>query len=353
MVRKPSWAALENAANARILVIDGAMGTMIQQHKPTEETYRGARFKDWHRDVKGNNELLSLTQPQIIHDIHDQYFAAGADIAETNTFGAQVISQADYGMEALAYEMNVESAKLAKKAADAWTMKTPDKPRFVAGAVGPTNRTASISPSVADPGYRNVNFDELRNAYKEQVRGLIDGGADIIIIETIFDTLNAKSAGFATLEAFEEKGVELPIMISGTITDRSGRTLSGQTAEAFWYSMRHLRPFSIGLNCALGAELMRPYISELAHVADVRISAYPNAGLPNAMGEYDETGHDMACKIEPWLADGLINVIGGCCGSTPDHIRHIAEHAKAHKPRVVPSFEPKMRLSGLEPFVHG
>ena len=353
MVRKPSWAALENAANARILVIDGAMGTMIQQHKPTEETYRGARFADWHRDVKGNNELLSLTQPQIIHDIHDQYFAAGADIAETNTFGAQVISQADYGMEALAYEMNVESAKLAKKAADAWTMKTPDKPRFVAGAVGPTNRTASISPSVADPGYRNVNFDELRNAYKEQVRGLIDGGADIIIIETIFDTLNAKSAGFATLEAFEEKGVELPIMISGTITDRSGRTLSGQTAEAFWYSMRHLRPFSIGLNCALGAELMRPYISELAHVADVRISAYPNAGLPNAMGEYDETGHDMACKIEPWLADGLINVIGGCCGSTPDHIRHIAEHAKAHKPRVVPSFEPKMRLSGLEPFVHG
>ena len=353
MKTKPSYAALERAANHRILVIDGAMGTMIQRHKPTEETYRGKRFKDWQRDVKGNNELLSLTQPEIIHDIHDQYFAAGADIAETNTFGAQKISQADYGMEALGYEMNVESAKLAKQAADAWTKKTPEKPRFVAGAVGPTNRTASISPSVADPGFRNVNFDELRDAYKEQVRGLIDGGCDIIIIETIFDTLNAKAAGFATLEVFEEKNLELPIMISGTITDRSGRTLSGQTAEAFWYSMRHLRPFSIGLNCALGAELMRPYIAELAHVSDVRISAYPNAGLPNAMGEYDESGEEMACKVEPWMADGLVNIIGGCCGSTPDHIAHITTHAKAHKPRVVPELEPKMRLSGLEPFVAG
>ena len=353
MIRKPSYAVLEKAAAARILVIDGAMGTMIQRHKPDEAAYRGGRFKDWHRDVKGNNELLSLTQPHIIHDIHDQYFAAGADIAETNTFGAQKISQADYGMEALSYEMNLESTKLAKQAADAWTKKTPDKPRFVAGAVGPTNRTASISPSVADPGFRNVNFDELREAYKEQVRGLMDGGVDIIIIETIFDTLNAKAAGFATLEVFEEKSVELPLMISGTITDLSGRTLSGQTAEAFWYSMRHLRPFSIGLNCALGAELMRPYIAELAHVADARISAYPNAGLPNAMGEYDETGHEMACKVEPWFGDGLINIIGGCCGSTPDHIHHIAEHAKAHKPRVLPVIETKMRLSGLEPFVHG
>ena len=353
MKKHPRFAALEKAANERILVIDGAMGTMIQRHKPTEETYRGTRFKDWKQDVKGNNELLSLTQPQIIHDIHDQYFAAGADIAETNTFGAQVISQADYGMQALAYEMNVESAKLARKAADAWTAKTPDKPRFVAGAVGPTNRTASISPQVNDPGYRNVNFDELREAYKEQVRGLMDGGADIIIIETIFDTLNAKAAGFATLEVFEEKGVELPVMISGTITDRSGRTLSGQTAEAFWYSMRHLKPFSIGLNCALGAELMRPYIADLSHVADVRISAYPNAGLPNEMGEYDETGHEMACKVEPWAADGLINIIGGCCGSTPDHIQHIAEHVAKFKPRALPKIAPKMRLSGLEPFVAG
>ena len=353
MKKKPSWAALEKAASERILIIDGAMGTMIQRHKPTEETYRGTRFADWKQDVKNNNELLSLTQPHIIQDIHDQYFAAGADIAETNTFGATVIAQGDYGMEALSYEMNVESARLARKAADDWEKKMPDRPRFVAGAVGPTNRTASISPQVNDPGYRNVNFDELRAAYKEQVKGLIEGGCDIIIIETIFDTLNAKAAGFATLEAFEEAGVELPIMISGTITDRSGRTLSGQTGEAFWYSMRHLRPFSIGLNCALGAELMRPYVADLAHVADVRISAYPNAGLPNAMGEYDETGVEMACKVEPWFADGLINVIGGCCGSTPDHIAHIAEHAKKYKPRVPPKIAPKMRLSGLEPFVAG
>ena len=353
MVKKPSWTALEKVASTRILIIDGAMGTMIQRHKPTEETYRGTRFKDWHRDVKGNNELLSLTQPAIIHDIHDQYFAAGADIAETNTFGAQVISQADYGMEALSYEMNVESAKLARTAADAWTKKELHKPRFVAGAVGPTNRTASISPRVSDPGYRNVNFDELRAAYKDQVKGLIEGGSDIILIETIFDTLNAKAAGYATLEAFDETGVELPIMISGTITDRSGRTLSGQTADAFWYSMRHLRPFSIGLNCALGAELMRPYVAELAHVADVRISAYPNAGLPNAMGEYDETGHEMACKVEPWAADGLVNIVGGCCGSTPDHIKHIAEQVAKFPPRALPVIEKKMRLSGLEPFVHG
>lgn len=353
MRRKPSWAALEKAANARILVLDGAMGTMIQRHKPTEETYRGARFKDWKQDVKGNNELLSLTQPEMIYDIHSQYFAAGADLAETNTFGAQVISQADYGMQAFAYEMNVESARLARRAADEWTKKTPEKPRFVAGAVGPTNRTASISPDVNDPGFRNVSFDELRAAYKDEVKGLIEGGCDVILIETIFDTLNAKAAGFATLEAFEEADIELPIMISGTITDRSGRTLSGQTAEAFWYSMRHLKPFSIGLNCALGAELMRPYIADLAHIADVRISAYPNAGLPNAMGGYDEGADEMACKVDPWFADGLINIVGGCCGTTPEHIAEIAAHAAKYKPRAVPHSEPKLRLSGLEPFVHG
>ena len=353
MKKIASWAALEKAATERILIIDGAMGTMIQRHKPTEETYRGTRFADWKQDVKGNNELLSLTQPEIIQDIHDQYFAAGADIAETNTFGAQVISQADYGMQALSYEMNVASAKLARAAADKYTKLTPNKPRFVAGAVGPTNRTASISPQVNDPGFRNTSFDELRLAYKEQVKGLIDGGCDIIIIETIFDTLNAKAAGFAVLEVYEDLGVELPLMLSGTITDRSGRTLSGQTGEAFWYSMRHLKPFSVGLNCALGAELMRPYIADLAHIADVRISAYPNAGLPNAMGEYDETGHEMACKVEPWAADGLINIIGGCCGSTPEHIQHIAEHVAKFKPRSVPTMPQKMRLSGLEPFVHG
>jgi 5-methyltetrahydrofolate--homocysteine methyltransferase len=353
MKTKPSAAALEKAATERILIIDGAMGTMIQKRKPTEETYRGKRFKDWPMDVKGNNDLLVLTQPGMIREIHGEYLEAGADIIETNTFNAQVISMADYGMEELAYEMNVEAAKIARQAADKWMPKTPDKPRFVAGAVGPTNRTASISPKVNDPGFRNVDFDELRAAYKEQVLGLIEGGADIILIETIFDTLNAKAAGFATLEAFEEKGVRLPIMLSGTITDRSGRTLSGQTAEAFWYSLRHLKPFSVGLNCALGAELMRPYLADLSHIADVRISAYPNAGLPNAMGEYDETPHDMACQIEPWAKDGIVNIVGGCCGSTPDHIRDVAEHVAKYKPRAIPKIEPKMRLSGLEPFVAG
>ncbi len=353
-MKKPTaWTALERAAAERILIIDGAMGTMIQRHKLDEAGYRGQRFKDWPRDVKGNNDLLVLTQPAIIRGIHEQYLDAGADIIETNTFNAQRISMADYGMEDLSYEMNVAAARIAREAADAWTKKTPGKPRFVAGAVGPTNRTASLSPKVSDPGFRNVTFDELRAAYAEQVRGLIEGGADIILIETIFDTLNAKAAGFATLEVFEEKGVELPIMVSGTITDRSGRTLSGQTAEAFWYSMRHLRPFSIGLNCALGAELMRPYLAELAHVAGARISAYPNAGLPNAMGEYDETPHEMACEIEHWAADGIVNIVGGCCGSTPDHIRHIAEHVAKYPPREVPNIAPAMRLSGLEPFVHG
>jgi 5-methyltetrahydrofolate--homocysteine methyltransferase len=352
MKRKPSYAALEAAASERILIIDGAMGTMIQRHKLDEASYRGQRFKDWTRDVKGNNDLLVLTQPQIIAEIHEAYLEAGADILETNTFNAQRISMADYGMEKLAYEINVAAAKIARAAADKWTKKTPDKPRFVAGAVGPTNRTASISPKVSDPGFRNVDFDELRDAYTEQIRGLMEGGVDIILIETIFDTLNAKVAGFATLEVFEEKGIELPVMVSGTITDRSGRTLSGQTPEAFWYSMRHLKPFSIGLNCALGAEPMRPYLAELSNVAGTRISAYPNAGLPNAMGEYDETPNDMACQMEPWAKDGIVNVVGGCCGSTPEHIVHIAEHVKAYKPRQIPEIAPKMRLSGLEPFVH-
>lgn len=344
---------LEQAASERILILDGAMGTMIQRHKLTEEDYRGERFKDWQRDVKGNNDLLVLTQPAIIQEIHEQYLEAGSDIVETNTFNAQVISMADYGMEELSYEINVEAAKLARAAVDKFNAKTPDKPRFVAGAVGPTNRTASISPDVNNPGFRNITFDALHAAYKEQVLGLIEGGADIVLIETIFDTLNAKAAGVATLDAFDEKGIALPIMISGTITDRSGRTLSGQTAEAFWYSMRHLKPFSIGLNCALGAELMRPYVVELSQVADVRVSVYPNAGLPNAMGEYDEGPAEMADKTEPWAKDGLINVIGGCCGSTPDHIREIAKRAAKYPPREIPNIAPRMRLSGLEPFVHG
>ena len=353
MRRKPSWAALEKAANERILIIDGAMGTMIQRHKLGEAEYRGERFKDWKQDIKGNNDLLVLTQPEIIQGIHEEYLAAGADIIETNTFNAQVVSMADYGMESLSYEINVEAAKLARAAADKFNKLTPDVPRFVAGAVGPTNQTASISPKVEDPGYRRISFDQLREAYKEQVRGLIVGGSDIILIETIFDTLNAKAAGYATLEVFEELDLELPIMISGTITDESGRTLTGQTPEAFWYSMRHLRPFSIGLNCALGADKMRPYIADLAHIADVRISAYPNAGLPNAMGEYDETGHEMACKVEPWAQDGMLNIVGGCCGSTPDHIVHIREHVLKFKPRALPKIPPKLRLSGLTAFVHG
>lgn len=353
MKRIASAKALEAAAAKRILIIDGAMGTMIQRYRLDEAGYRGERFKDWKQDVKGNNDLLVLTQPEIIKAIHEEYLSAGADLLETNTFNAQRISMADYGMEELSYELNVAAAKIARSAADKWTKITPEKPRFVAGAVGPTNRTASISPDVNDPGFRNVDFDELREAYKEQIRGLLDGGTDVILIETIFDTLNAKAAGVATLEVFEEKAIELPIMISGTITDRSGRTLSGQTPEAFWYSMRHLKPFSIGLNCALGAELMRPYLADLAAHADARISAYPNAGLPNAMGEYDETPDDMAHQIEPWAKDGIVNLVGGCCGSTPDHIQQIAERVKSHGPREIPAIAPKMRLSGLEPFVHG
>jgi methionine synthase I (cobalamin-dependent) len=260
---------------------------------------------------------------------------------------------ADYGMEDLSREINVAAARLARQAADRWSKKAPRQPRFVAGAIGPTNRTASISPDVNNPGFRNTSFDELREAYAEQARGLIEGGVDVILIETIFDTLNAKAAGVAVLEVFEELGVELPIMISGTITDRSGRTLSGQTAEAFWYSMRHLRPFSIGLNCALGAELMRPYLADIAAIADTLVSAHPNAGLPNAMGEYDETPHEMACQIEPWAREGLVNIVGGCCGSTPEHIAHIREHALKYPPRKIPRIERRMRLSGLEPFVHG
>ena len=351
--RKQRIAALNEAVAKRILIIDGAMGTMIQRHKLDEAGYRGARFGDWPRDVAGNNDLLCLTQPRLIEQIHEDYLAAGADIIETNTFNAQRISMSDYGMEDLSTEINIAAAQLARRAADAWSRQTPDQPRFVAGAIGPTNRTASISPDVNNPGFRNVSFDALREAYAEQARGLIAGGVDIIMIETIFDTLNAKAAGVAVLEVFDETGVELPVMISGTITDRSGRTLSGQTPEAFWYSMRHLKPFAIGLNCALGAELMRPYLADIAAVADTLVSAHPNAGLPNAMGEYDETPHDMACQIGPWARDGLINIVGGCCGSTPEHIAHIREHVSKYPPRHVPVIERRMRLSGLEPFVHG
>jgi 5-methyltetrahydrofolate--homocysteine methyltransferase len=353
MTREQRIAALKEAAKHRILILDGAMGTMIQRYKLDEAGYRGMRFKDHPRDLKGNNDLLVLSQPKIISEIHNAYLAAGADIVETNTFNAQAISQSDYGLEDMAEEMNVAAAKLAREAADPWTAKTPDKPRFVAGAIGPTNRTASISPDVNNPGFRNVSFDALVEAYATQARGLIEGDVDIILIETIFDTLNAKAAGFAVEQVFDEMGVELPIMLSDTITDLSGRNLSGQTPEAFWYSMQHLRPFSVGLNCSFGAEQLRPSVAEIGAVADTLISVYPNAGLPNEMGEYDETAEHMAGLLEEWAKDGLINIVGGCCGTTPEHISAIAEAVAKYPPRHVPDVAHKMRLSGLEPFVHG
>jgi 5-methyltetrahydrofolate--homocysteine methyltransferase len=352
MNRKSRIAALSAAAAERILILDGAMGTMIQRHKLTEADYRGERFQTWPKDLKGNNDLLSLTQPDIIREIHEAYFEAGADIAETNTFNAQAISMADYGMEGLSFEINVAAAKLARRAADKYSTMTPDKPRFVAGAIGPTNRTASISPDVNNPGFRNVSFDELVNAYSEQTRGLLEGGVDTILIETVFDTLNAKAAGFAVKEVFAEAGIELPLMISGTITDLSGRNLSGQTPEAFWYSVQHLRPFSIGMNCAFGAEQLRPPVAQLAKIADAYVSIYANAGLPNAMGEYDETPEFMAAAMRDWAADGLVNIVGGCCGTTPEHIKAIAHAVLPYPPRKIPEVDPILRLSGLEAFVH-
>ena len=353
MTRKQRIEALKQAAKQRILILDGAMGTMIQRYKLDEAGYRGERFKDHPRDLKGNNDLLVLTQPKIISEIHNAYLEAGADIIETNTFNAQAISQSDYGLADIAYEMNVTAAKLAREAADAWAKKTPDKPRFVGGAIGPTNRTASISPDVNNPGFRNVRFDALVDAYAIQARGLIEGGVDTILIETVFDTLNAKAAGFAVEQIFDELGVELQTMVSGTITDLSGRNLSGQTPEAFWYSMQHLKPFSVGLNCAFGAEQLRPSVADIAAAADTLVSVYPNAGLPNEMGEYDESPTHMATTLEQWAKDGLVNIVGGCCGTTPDHIRAIAAAVSKYKPRQVPHVAHKMRLSGLEPFVHG
>ena len=335
--------------NERILFLDGAMGTMIQRHKLDEADYRGERFQDWPSDLKGNNDLLSLTRPQVIRDIHTQYLEAGADIIETNTFNATRVAMADYGMEELSYEINVASARLAREAADAVTAQTPEKQRFVAGVLGPTNRTASISPDVNDPAFRNIKFDELVEAYTESTRALIEGGADIILIETIFDTLNAKAAVFAVDRLFEESGTRLPIMISGTITDASGRTLTGQVTEAFLNSLRHARPVSIGLNCALGAEQLRQYIEELSHLADIRISAHPNAGLPNEYGEYDETPGQIAAELGDWAANGFLNIVGGCCGTTPDHIRAIVAAVSQHPPRVVPEIETQCRLAGLEP----
>lgn len=348
--RKERIALLRKRAENKILILDGAMGTMIQKHTLSEADYRGDRFADWKQDVKGNNDLLSLTQPDIIKDIHLQYIAAGADLNGTNTFSATTIAQADYGMEELAYEINFESAKIARAACDEWEAKNPGDVRFVNGAIGPTNRTASISPDVNNPGFRAVSFDQLREAYKQAVNGLLDGGADTLLVETIFDTLNAKAALFAIDEVLEERGEDVPVMISGTITDASGRTLSGQTTEAFYNSVRHAKPFSIGLNCALGAEQLRPYVLELSRIAECRVSVYPNAGLPNEFGEYDQTDAEMAELVKEWADSGMINLLGGCCGTTPPHIKAIADAVRDSKPRELPKIETKMRLSGLEPF---
>lgn len=326
---------LYEALNNRILVLDGAMGTMLQRYKFEEEDYRGERFKDWQSPLKGNNDLLSLTQPKAIEEVHAKYLEAGADIIETNTFSATTIAMADYHMEELVYELNFESAKIARKVCDEFTAKNPEKPRFVAGSIGPTNKTASLSPDVNDPGYRAITFDELRIAYKQQAEALIDGGSDLLLVETIFDTLNAKAALFAIDEIQDERNIKIPIMVSGTITDASGRTLSGQTAEAFLVSVSHLNLLSVGFNCALGAKQLTPYLETVSNNSEFFISAYPNAGLPNAFGQYDESPEFMAEQIREYAEKKLINIIGGCCGTTPEHIKAIADLVKNYEPRKI------------------
>jgi 5-methyltetrahydrofolate--homocysteine methyltransferase len=325
--------SIENALKERILVLDGAMGTMLQKYGLTEEDFRGKELKDHPQSLKGNNDLLSITQPQIVKEVHRQFLEAGADIIETNTFSATTIAMADYALENWVYELNFQSAKIAREVADEFTAQNPQKPRFVAGSIGPTNKTASLSPDVNQPGFRAITFDELKIAYKEQVNALIDGGVDVLLVETIFDTLNAKAALFAIEEVKEERNVSLPIMVSGTITDASGRTLSGQTVEAFLISLSHLPLLTIGFNCALGAQQLHPYLQRLSNMATCGISAYPNAGLPNAFGEYDETPATMCSHVHPYLADGLVNIIGGCCGTTPEHIHEIAQEATKFQPR--------------------
>jgi 5-methyltetrahydrofolate--homocysteine methyltransferase len=324
---------LKSILDKKILVLDGAMGTMIQAYRLEEEDFRNEALQDHTKPLKGNNDLLSITRPDVIRAIHAAYFEAGADIAETNTFSSTAIAQADYGLEHLVYELNYQSARIAREVADEFTANEPDKPRFVAGSLGPTNRTASISPDVNDPGYRAISFDELVTAYQEQAIGLIEGGVDLLLIETVFDTLNAKAAIFAVNTLMEEKGLDLPIMVSGTITDASGRTLSGQTTEAFWVSVMHGSLFSVGLNCALGAKDLKPYIKELDKHASCYVSAHPNAGLPNEFGEYDQTPEQMAAELEPFVKSGYLNILGGCCGTTPAHIRKIAEMAAQYQPR--------------------
>ncbi len=349
--RDERLAELYRTVKERVLVLDGGMGSLIQAYGLTEADYRGEILKGHHVDVKGDNELLSLTRPDIIREIHLNYYRAGADFAETNTFGANTVAQGDYELERLSYELNVASAKVAREAADIAEAED-GRTRYVIGTLGPTPRTASLSPDVNDPGFRNITFDALEDAYSEAVRGLIEGGSDTLMVETIFDTLNAKAALVAIQNVFSETGVELPVMISGTITDASGRLLSGQTVEAFWYSVRHVKPFSIGLNCALGAEQLRQYVDELSRISDVHVSAHPNAGLPNEFGEYDQTPAQMAELVGEYATSGLVNIVGGCCGSTPEHIAAIAEAVAAATPRELPRVETRMRLSGLEPFVH-
>ena len=348
-LRPDAGPALTELLNNRILVLDGAMGTMIQRYTFSEAEYRGERYADWGQDLKGNNDLLSLTQPDAISEIHRAYLRAGSDLIETNTFNAQRISLADYGMQELAYELNFESARLARAACDVVEAEDPSRPRFVAGALGPTNRTASISPDVNDPGARNVTYQELVDAYLEQANGLVDGGADLLLIETIFDTLNAKAAIFAVETLFEERGRRWPVMISGTITDASGRTLSGQVTEAFWNSIRHASPLLVGLNCALGAAEMRPYLAEISRLADCFVSCYPNAGLPNAFGEYDEAPDQTAAIVREFAESGLVNLLGGCCGTTPEHIASMAACVDGVDPRTPAEPDPACRLSGLEP----
>ena len=328
-------AQLKQALKERILVLDGAMGTMLQAYKFTEEDFRGERFKDFHLSVKGNNDMLSLTQPAAIADVHHKYFEAGADIVETNTFSSTTIAMADYEMEEYVYGLNYASAKIAKEVAQSFTEKEPHKPRFVAGSIGPTNKTASMSPDVNDPGFRAVSFDELRIAYKQQVEALLDGGVDMLLVETVFDTLNAKACLFAIEEVKEERNLDIPIMVSGTITDASGRTLSGQTAEAFLISISHIPLLSVGFNCALGASQLQPHLETIANITDYGISAHPNAGLPNAFGEYDETPEQMAAQIKKYIDKNLVNIVGGCCGTTPDHIKAIAQLVKGVTPRSI------------------
>ncbi len=342
-------ASIEKLFGQRILVLDGAMGTMIQAENLQEAGFRGERFADHRSDLKGNNDLLSLTRPDVIGKIHSDFLNAGADIVETNTFNATRISQADYGLDELAYELNFQSAKIAREACDAATAKTPDKPRFVAGALGPTNRTASISPDVNDPGFRNITFDELVDAYTEAIHGLVEGGADLLLAETVFDTLNCKATIFAILKYFDDYDITLPVMVSGTITDASGRTLSGQTPEAFWHSVAHVNPISVGFNCALGAKDLRAHIQEIAAVADINVSVYPNAGLPNEFGGYDDTPDYMAEQLGEFADSGLVNMVGGCCGTTPDHIRAIAAAVDGVQPRAIPAATHRLGLSGLEP----